>query len=234
MPNNSISASALDSSKPVASVSLGFAKLSLWSAFIFIDLLVALHFLKPELDPSWHFISEYQIGKFGWMMSLAFLSLAASCLALCIALWSQLKIVGRIGLLLLIISGAGMIIAAIFISDPLDAKSESEHGKLHQLGAMLDSIPFASILITTGLIRNNKWKSTKKILIWSVIMVWAGLIVFIVSMVLLFPADGKFGPEVLMGWPNRLMIIVQSLWLIIIANQSIKINKTSSVQRNAL
>lgn len=227
MANNSFSLSGVNhlanAEKKFSQIS---AKVSLWSAFIFLDLLITLHFLKPDLDPSWHFISEYQIGRFGWMMSFAFLSLAVSCIALSFALWSHVKIIGSIGLFLLIVSAAGMIIAAIFISDPFNATQESEHGKLHQLGAMLDSIPVASVLITVGLIRKNEtWKSARKILIWSTFMVWIGLMAFIVSMIVLFPADGKFGPNVLMGWPNRLMIIVQCLWLMIVSNQAIKINR---------
>ena len=39
---------------------------------IFLGLLALLHFLKPELDPAWRMISEYEIGRFGWMMRLAF------------------------------------------------------------------------------------------------------------------------------------------------------------------
>ena len=232
MSNNSISAAVDPSSKSIGALSLWFAKLSKWSAFLFLGFLLVLHFIKPELEPSWHFISEYQIGKFGWMMSLAFLSLAVSCTTLSVALWSQLNFMGRIGLLLLVVSAAGMIIAAIFISDPLTAVRESEHGKLHQLGAMLDSIPVASVLITVALIRKgNWWNRSKNILIWSVIMVWTGLIVFIVSMALLFPVDGKFGPDVLLGWQNRFMITVQSLWLIIMANQTIRFSRMLATQR---
>lgn len=232
MANNNISGYALDSiASPVSSLSHKFAKLCKWSALIFIGLFVLLHFIKPELEPSWHFISEYQIGRFGWMMSLAFLSLAVSCLALTAALWPNFNMIGRIGLLLLVVTAAGMIIAAIFISDALNATEESEHGRLHQLGAMLDSIPVASILISIGLIRKNKeWRSVKRLLNWSVIMVWIGLILFIVSMALLFPGDGKFGPDVTLGWQNRVMITVQCLWLIIIAHQTIKINKTTGAQ----
>src|SRR5687768_5770605 len=105
MANNSLSVSGghqlASAEKKLSQIS---AKVSLWSAFIFLDLLITLHFLKPDLDPSWHFISEYQVGRFGWMMSLAFLSLAVSCIALSFALWSHVKIIGSIGLFLLIVS----------------------------------------------------------------------------------------------------------------------------------
>ena len=68
------------------------------------------------------------------------------------------------------------------------------------------------------------WKQAKKKLLWSTFFVWVGLIVFLVSMAVLFPANGKFGPDVLMDWPNRIMISVQCIWLVVVARQAIKIN----------
>jgi len=35
-----------------------------------------LHILVPELDPTWSFISEYALSSYGWLLPLAFLSLA--------------------------------------------------------------------------------------------------------------------------------------------------------------
>ena len=52
----------------------------------FLVLLALLHFLKPELDPSWRMISEYEIGEYGWVMTLAFLALSVSYAALFAAL----------------------------------------------------------------------------------------------------------------------------------------------------
>jgi hypothetical protein len=83
----------------VAAVSSTAARLSFVAAATFVVLLAALHFIKPGLDPSWHFISEYAIGDYGWIMVLAFLSLASSYVSLFLALRSQLQtIAGRIGL----------------------------------------------------------------------------------------------------------------------------------------
>ena len=62
--------------EPVTAISRSAALLALAGAATFAVLLAALHFLKPGLDPSWHFISEYAIGEYGWIMALAFLSLA--------------------------------------------------------------------------------------------------------------------------------------------------------------
>ena len=126
------------------------------AAFIF--LLLLLHFIKPELDPSWNFISEYEVGRFGWLMQLAFIAISASCVFLVISLWKHVKIVGKAGLVMLLISAAGMLIAAIFKTDPLNTPHHqlTQSGNLHQIGAMLDQIPFAAILITITLFRKKR------------------------------------------------------------------------------
>ena len=61
-----------------AAVSHTAARLALSGAVLFLVLLAALHIIKPELDPSWRFISEYAIDDYGWVMMVAFLSLALS------------------------------------------------------------------------------------------------------------------------------------------------------------
>jgi hypothetical protein len=202
-----------------------FAKLAIWAGIAFIVLLTALHFLEPELAPSWHFISEYQLGKFGWMMCVAFFSLGLSCISLCIALWRQANLLGKAGLLMLLIAAAGMFLAAINITDPLNTPQAqwTKHGKLHQQGATMDGIPIAATLIIIGIIlKSQYWKYKKSLLIWATILVWAGMIVFIAAMVKYFPADRKFGPDVQLGWPNRVMIVTQAVWLIIMAGLTTK------------
>jgi Protein of unknown function (DUF998) len=99
------------------------ARLSVGASTLFLVLLVALHVIKPEVDPSWQMISEYAIGRYGWIMTLAFLALTVSYVALFIAIRSQLRtIVGRIGLALLLVSAVGLAIGGIFTTDPFHRK----------------------------------------------------------------------------------------------------------------
>src|SRR5215204_3963828 len=49
-----------------------------------VAILIALHVLEPEFNPP-HLISEYQLGRFGWLMSLAFFCLGAASFALFVA-----------------------------------------------------------------------------------------------------------------------------------------------------
>lgn len=198
-------------------------KIAYVSGWLFIVILIALHFIKSDIEPSWNFISEYQIGQFGWLMSLAFFALAISCIALSFALWKQTRWLGKIGLLGLIASASGMIIAGICKTDPLGTPLDqvTKSGELHQLGASLDQIPFAIILITISLIRNNDfWKGRKRLMFGLIMLVWVGLLSFIISLAVQFPADRVFGPNVVVGWQNRLMIVTQAVWLIIVARQA--------------
>src|SRR5215207_10131316 len=122
--------------KRVMAISRTAALLAFAGAFTLAVLLVALHFIKPELDPSWHFISEYTIGRYGWMMVLAFLSLALGYVGLFVAIRSQLRtIIGRIGLALLLVSALGLIIAAVFTTDPITVSEDAvtTEGTLHNL-----------------------------------------------------------------------------------------------------
>ena len=75
--------------KAVTPVSTRAARISFTAAATFLILLAALHVIKPEYDPSWHFVSEYAIGDYGWVMMVAFFSLALSCVTLIIAIRSQ-------------------------------------------------------------------------------------------------------------------------------------------------
>lgn len=86
-----------------------FARGSIGTSAAFMVMLGALHIFRPDLAPSWHFISEYEVGDYGWMMRAAFFALAISCAGVLVALFPHARgIAGRLGLLLLSVSAFGM------------------------------------------------------------------------------------------------------------------------------
>lgn len=196
-----------------------FANLSFGFSLSFLVILTLLHLIKPELAPSWNFISEYEVGRYGWLMQLAFLSLGLACVFLVISLWKIVNTVGKIGLVILGFSAFGMLLAAICKTDPLNTPAElqTEAGKLHQLGAMLDQVPFAAAFITIALFRKKEWHINYFYLVLMFLLVWLGFVFFVGSVKAQFPANGKFGPTVLVGWQNRIMIVTQAIWLAFIA-----------------
>jgi Protein of unknown function (DUF998) len=62
------------------------------SASAFLIILFLLHFLEPEFDPSWRLISEYELGNYGWLMRVAFFSMAVGSISLFITLRSQYEV----------------------------------------------------------------------------------------------------------------------------------------------
>jgi hypothetical protein len=160
-------------------------------------------------------------------MAVAFLSLAVACAALVVAIKPDVKTVfGYIGLGFLLASAAGLILAGVFTTDPVTAGSQTPttSGSLHTVGAGLGTgIPIAAVFLAASLARAPAWSSARSALALAAGFAWLGLLVFFVSMAVMLPKnDGLLGPEVLIGWPNRFLMLAYSTWLITIAWQAIK------------
>ena len=197
------------------------AQLAFGAGGIFLLILASLHLLRPDLDPTWRVISEYEIGPHGWLMRLAFLALAIAAATLGIASYTQIRTLGGyLGLVLLGLSAVGMVLAGLFDTDPITASAgaRTPTGRLHELGAMLDSIPFAAPLITYSMTRDRLVHPTTLRLRWVAWVPLIGTVLFLASLARMLPAHGgAFGPDVLIGLPNRLMIITHCAWLMLAA-----------------
>ena len=68
--------------------------ISLIAVTSFVLLLTILHFIEPEFEPTKHLISEYELGQFGWLMFLAFFSLAIGVFSTVLSTWSYIKTKG--------------------------------------------------------------------------------------------------------------------------------------------
>jgi Protein of unknown function (DUF998) len=217
--------------KTTMAISITAARITFWAAALFLVLLAILHIIKPEYDPSWRMISEYEIGRFGWAMQLAFFSLSIASVGAIVAVRSDVKsIIGYIGLVFLLIAATGMIIGGIFPSDPIttDPDALSASGKMHILGATLGipAMPFAVVLISWVVTRRSTaWASARCWLWLTTALVWLSFValVFLAFVV----AKGTLGPDVLIGWPNRLFIIGYSLWLMVVAWHAIQLRDCS-------
>lgn len=205
--------------KPISALA---ARLSVISGVIFVILLGSLHLLEPEFDPTWRFISEYALGQFGWLMHLAFGLLALSLISTGIVILSQARhIAGYIGLAILGLSAVGIIIAAIFVTDPISVSPDDAtfSGKMHSIGATLDYTPVAALLISFALARNEAWKAVRVRL-----FVTAGITIIIMALFILqIPQDGQFGPDVLAGLFGRILIVSYLGWILIVGTHALKL-----------
>jgi hypothetical protein len=218
--------------KPVTAISKTAAQLSIAAAVTYQVLLVALLFIRPDLDPSWQTISVYAIGRHGWIMRLAFFISAVSYGALFVALKSQVHTIrGRIGLGVLVICVVGTVGAGVFVTDPLETPQNalSTVGTLHVITASsaLILLPFAALLVNLSLARKNQaWSSARRVLLWTAGLPMLGLAGFGVSTAIEVPLDDHdvphYGPGVNIGWPPRILFLIYMTWLMIAAWQVIK------------
>jgi hypothetical protein len=193
-------------SKNITPTQLLFAKIAIIAGAVYVFLLLMLHLLEPEFDPNWRFISEYALGKFGFLMNACFLlySVAAICIILLTS--PHIKtVVGYIGLVILAISALGIAMAGVFNTDPIGTEMSriSTTGTIHYTGASLDFSPLAFLLLAFSLGRNKAWRPVRaKLLITSSISILL-TIAFMASM----PADYNFDSETTTGLIGRFLFV---------------------------
>lgn len=189
---------------PVTAISLPAARLSIAAVITYQVLLAALIFIRPELDPSRQPISEYAIGRLGWIMVLAFLISAVSYGSLFVAIKSQIRgIWGKIGLGILLICIIGTVGVGVFVADPIVTPMDalSTRGTLHTIfgTSALMLLPFAALLINLSLARKNQaWTTVRRALLWTAGLPLLGLVLFWVMLAVVVPAE---------GWPPPLPLV---------------------------
>jgi hypothetical protein len=213
-----------------------FARLSLAAAATFVLLLAALHVIKPELDPSWRFVSEYAIGDYGWIMMAAFVSLGLSCATTFAAVRRHVGTTGgRIGLGVLLAVAAALAMAGVFVMDPITAAPDelTTHGSLHGLAAMIGipGFPVAALLLSRSLARNRAWSSARPSLRWTAHLTWITLVLMFGAMAVLLPQNGgTFGPDVPIGWPNRLLVGAHCAWLVVVGRHAMLVSQAAGAE----
>ena len=191
------------------------ATISLVAALMVILFLVALHFLSPEFSAAQRMVSEYALGNYGWLLSILFVSWAISSWALVYVLWYEVKTVpGKVGLILLIVSGVGEAMAAVF---------DVKHG-LHGVAALLGipTFPIAAILISLSLVRHPAWLAAKRLIVAIALLTWIAVLSMTVTVIMMMK-----GSLIIAGYANRFLIVIYCVWLITIASQALRLRRNT-------
>jgi hypothetical protein len=177
-------------------------------------LMAAQILLRPELDPATKPISEYAIGRLGWVTVIAFLSSAVSYGALLLALRPLLRdAAGRVGLVLLLICTLGTVGVGVFVADPITQPFDklSAHGTAHAITGTLALLllPAAAVLINRSAVRLGAWSTlTRSTLVWTSWLTVVGLAYFCAATAFIVPAE---------GWPPRELFLAYTVWLVVLA-----------------
>jgi uncharacterized membrane protein YozB (DUF420 family) len=167
----------------------------------FAVIIVALHFLRPDLNPLSQPTSEYAVGPYGFLMTSAFFSMSLGSFALVTGLYQGVSqsARSRIGLGLLGIWAVGVLIALIFPIDPEGAPQTDPEGAPQTISGTIHGIngPLAFLSLTAGAIlvsrrfrQDEKWRPFHRAaLILSLVM----LAVFIATFVNIATESGFAG-----------------------------------------
>jgi hypothetical membrane protein len=219
--------------RSVIDISLPAARIAIAAAVTALLLLAGLHMLSPEFDPSWRMVSEYANGHYGWVLSLMFASWAVSSWSLAFAIRSQAGTrAGKIGLGFLVAAGVGEAMAVIF---------DNNHPPLHDMAGYISilSLPIAAILISVSLGRTQLWSATRKALLWTANLTWASVVLLAATFIAMIVSYTQAGGDMtanavkvlppgvigLVGWANRLLVIVYCVWVITVAWQAIQLRR---------
>jgi hypothetical protein len=213
------------------------ARLAIGAIISYQILLIVLIFLRPDLDPSWHSISEWAIGPHGWIMSGAFLISGMSYAALFATLKSQVRgATGRVGLGLLGICAIGAIGVGVCTTDPMPIHPPlSTRGTLHVIfgTSQLALLPFAALLINQSLARKNQsWAVARRSLLWTAFLPLFGFACFVLySAIFVAPLGAApYGPGVNIGWPPRFAFFTYMLWVVTLGWHAIKLSDRVGVE----
>jgi len=179
---------------------------------ISVTLILILHFVEPEYDPSWRMISEYSLGRHGWIMRIAFIAMAVSPAAICVALWPF----GGVWTIGLAIVALGALGAAFVDADPIMTPRErvTPVGRAHSVlgSVLLVGFPIAALLAAVGSADELGWT-----LAIASGAAWAVLVWFLITAA---SAGGLPGsPQVRVGWPDRACLVVYLAWVSLAAAQ---------------
>ncbi|HEY7185821.1 MAG TPA: DUF998 domain-containing protein [Vicinamibacterales bacterium] len=194
------------------------ARMAIIAAALAIVALGALHVLKPEIHPRRTMISQYALGRFGWVMALCFASFSVAGASLCIALFGRAPSAhGLVGLAFLCLAAVGGAMAASFPMDPVSTPHAqmSFTGRMHGV-AFLIGVPsqvLGTLLLSIALVHQGSHAALPLFGLTAVI--WLCLVMMIVIMAMVGPGKppDPNGPERFLGFPNRMFMIAYGVWL---------------------
>jgi len=178
----------------------------------FTVVLVLLHILRPDYTPIDHMISDYAVGRLGWVMTTAFVALSAGCLTLGLgmAMAGPRSVPGRAAVLLLWIATVGLLTTAIFPTD-LETAATTTTGNVHTASFLVNviSMILCSLLFAVSFHQSDDWRSYR----------WTGLalaIALLAAFIAQFLTLHRGAPY---GLTNRLFVAVLMVWFVATAAQ---------------
>jgi hypothetical membrane protein len=168
--------------------------------------LLLLHLLRPDYAPATNFISNYAVGRYGWIMTTWFLAMSCGLLTLAMGLYRNdlRSVVARLGLLLLVVASIGLVVSAIYPTDVPGAPS-TRSGDIHDMSFLVNvgSIFMATVLLSLSFGNHLAWRSYRR-------TAWTLTALILLGFAVQFLTLHKGMPY---GLANRFFVVVLLAWL---------------------
>jgi len=180
---NGVDGSAVMENQRIARVTMSLALLALVGIAVKFLSIAALHFLRPDVNPVLEPISNYGVGPYGFLLTIADIGSVLATLALVVGLYLGMTQSGwsYVGLFLLGVYGVSELLAGIF---PIDVGAEATTvGMIHNIVGNISffGFPIAAILLSLRMGKDERWQSFRRpalalsiVVILSVILTIAG------------------------------------------------------------
>lgn len=147
-----------------ASVTMFLALLALVGIAVKFLTIAALHFVRPDVNPVLEPISNYGVGPYGFLLTVADIGSGLATLALVVGLYLGIAPQARsyLGLILLGVYGVSELLSGIF---PIDVGGETTTaGTIHNIIGNISFIcfPIAAILLSLRMGKDEQWRSIQR------------------------------------------------------------------------
>ena len=139
-------------------------QVSMGAIGLFVLVIIALHPLRPDHDPASRLISEYVVGPYGQLVSIAFIALGLGSWTLVVGLFRSLLPTWRshAGLALLALASSTVVVLALFPAELRGAQAPgSVVAQIHEAAALVAFVSHlgAMLLLSSGFRRDARWRA---------------------------------------------------------------------------
>jgi hypothetical membrane protein len=184
-----------------------FASIAQWIVFAcavyYVIVGTALHFLEPEYDPRYRFMSEYAWSAHGWLMTTTFFVLGLAMFTVAVAVRNLYRPSrsARVGFGLLVVGSVFICLAGVFRGFPF-----------HDVGGAvgLPSVVMAALLLSWSFRQASGWRSFFPV----ALLIALGMLAALLSMVV------DVGMP---GLQQRIFLFLTLVWLSIVAHRLVRV-----------
>jgi hypothetical membrane protein len=192
-----------------ARVTMFLALLALVGIAVKFLTIAALHFLRPDVNPVLEPISNYAVGPYGFLLTVADIGIGLATLALVSGLYLGIGPSGRsyVGLFLLALYGVSELLAGIF---PIDIGGEATTaGTIHNIVGNISffCFPIGAILLSLRMGKDEQWRSFRR----------PALALSIVVVMTIILTIAGFNLGIGFGVTQRVANVAVLVWMLVVA-----------------